>query len=311
MSKFKKYLGYVVSFGAQYRVDKAINSRRDKIAELCNLNKLIEEKRIIINQNLKDLINLKIYALKCLKKLSFFSKLVSIKKREIINSEFKNIEHVDFTPSDLSNSLALYKQYTKGIISGISTATGGWGLVATFGVASTGTSISTLSGAAATNATLAWFGGGSVATGGGGMAAGTVVLGTGIGVIFLGVSAAFIHVKAGKEIKLIKEDELKIIKAINESMKLLQNMDLLKSKVNEEILTLEKEVNLFNGALLKFKKEFYRFGWLSIIWKKILLWVFKKYSTEEANQLSFLILFAKNVLTLIDKKVINEDGNLI
>lgn len=50
--------------------------------------------------------------------------------------------------------------------------------VMAFGAASTGTAISSLSGAAATNATLAWLGGGSLAAGGGGMAAGTVVLGT-------------------------------------------------------------------------------------------------------------------------------------
>jgi hypothetical protein len=45
------------------------------------------------------------------------------------------------------------------------------------GAASTGTAISSLSGAAATNATLAWFGGGSLAAGGGGMALGSLVLG--------------------------------------------------------------------------------------------------------------------------------------
>lgn len=46
----------------------------------------------------------------------------------------------------------------------------------TFGVASTGTAISTLSGAAATNAALAWLGGGALAAGGGGTAAGTALL---------------------------------------------------------------------------------------------------------------------------------------
>ena len=50
--------------------------------------------------------------------------------------------------------------------------------VMAFGAASTGTAISSLSGAAATNATLAWLGGGSLAAGGGGMAAGSVVFGT-------------------------------------------------------------------------------------------------------------------------------------
>lgn len=50
------------------------------------------------------------------------------------------------------------------------------GVATTFGVASTGTAISTLSGAAATNAALAWLGGGVLAAGGGGMAAGNAFL---------------------------------------------------------------------------------------------------------------------------------------
>lgn len=50
------------------------------------------------------------------------------------------------------------------------------GVATTFGVASTGTAISSLSGAAATNAALAWLGGGTLAAGGGGMAAGQAFL---------------------------------------------------------------------------------------------------------------------------------------
>lgn len=46
-----------------------------------------------------------------------------------------------------------------------------------FAAASTGTAISSLSGAAATNAIMAWFGGGSLAAGGFGMAGGAAVLG--------------------------------------------------------------------------------------------------------------------------------------
>lgn len=46
----------------------------------------------------------------------------------------------------------------------------------TFGTASTGTAISALSGVAATNAALAWLGGGAVIAGGGGMTAGSAFL---------------------------------------------------------------------------------------------------------------------------------------
>lgn len=54
--------------------------------------------------------------------------------------------------------------------------TAAMGVATTFGVASTGTAISALSGAAATNAALAWLGGGALAVGGGGMAAGNAFL---------------------------------------------------------------------------------------------------------------------------------------
>jgi hypothetical protein len=49
-------------------------------------------------------------------------------------------------------------------------------MVTAFATASTGTAISSLSGAAASNAVLAWLGGGAVAAGGGGMAVGATVM---------------------------------------------------------------------------------------------------------------------------------------
>lgn len=72
-------------------------------------------------------------------------------------------------------------------------AYGGTQLLAT---ASTGTAISALSGAAATNATLAWFGGGSLAAGGTGMAGGMVVLGGAIAGPALFVGGFLIAMKA-------------------------------------------------------------------------------------------------------------------
>ena len=69
---------------------------------------------------------------------------------------------------------------TAGAGVGVAVATMGptvaMGVATTFGVASTGTAISALSGAAATNAALAWLGGGALAAGGGGMAAGQAFL---------------------------------------------------------------------------------------------------------------------------------------
>lgn len=64
-----------------------------------------------------------------------------------------------------------------GGVGGAMAAFGAYGAATSFAAASTGTAIASLSGAAATNATLAFFGGGSLAAGGLGMAGGTAVLG--------------------------------------------------------------------------------------------------------------------------------------
>ncbi|MEH2353981.1 hypothetical protein [Nostoc sp.] len=73
------------------------------------------------------------------------------------------------------------EQFFKGGAKAIGAAAAGYGgamsLATSVGVASTGTLIGGLSGAAAWNATLAWLGGGSLVTGGGGMALGSLVLG--------------------------------------------------------------------------------------------------------------------------------------
>ncbi|WP_394163469.1 hypothetical protein [Galactobacter valiniphilus] len=60
-------------------------------------------------------------------------------------------------------------------VAGLAPGAAMW-VATTFGTASTGTAISSLSGAAATNAALAWLGGGALATGGGGTTAGTAFL---------------------------------------------------------------------------------------------------------------------------------------
>ncbi len=64
-----------------------------------------------------------------------------------------------------------------GLVGGALAAFGSYGAAQALACASTGTAISALSGAAATNATLAWFGGGALASGGFGMAGGVMVLG--------------------------------------------------------------------------------------------------------------------------------------
>lgn len=81
----------------------------------------------------------------------------------------------DFTGARLTAE-GLAAHITAAAAAGAATYTGVPLAVAASASASTGTAITSLSGAAATNATMAWLGGGSLAAGGGGMALGMAAL---------------------------------------------------------------------------------------------------------------------------------------
>lgn len=115
---------------------------------------------------------------------------------------FKRVDGVRIRVPDIPTYKAGVENVTAGV-AGLVTAMGAaasaqagalWG-VATFASASTGTAISSLSGAAAQNATLAWLGGGSLASGGGGITAGSAVLGlvTVVPVLLIGGMTIGIH----------------------------------------------------------------------------------------------------------------------
>lgn len=77
-----------------------------------------------------------------------------------------------------------------GAAAGMATYSAMMAAAAAWGTASTGTAISTLSGAAAYNASLAMYGGGAVAAGGGGMTVGAAVVGGVVTIVAVGVTIA-------------------------------------------------------------------------------------------------------------------------
>jgi hypothetical protein len=99
---------------------------------------------------------------------------------EIDVHKLQFIEVIEFARKDLEAARASAVGAGAGFAAGAAVAsmapTAAMWAATTFGVASTGTAISTLSGAAATNAALAWLGGGALAAGGGGTAAGSALL---------------------------------------------------------------------------------------------------------------------------------------
>ena len=123
---------------------------------------------------------------------------------DIQAEEIKEMEAVDMKASDALRTLAVGGGFAAiGVIGTPAIVTGA---VTAMCAAGTGTAISTLSGAAASNAVLAWLGGGTIAAGGGGVAAGTVVLGAitatatiGLAVVAVGTLASKFYAKKNSE----------------------------------------------------------------------------------------------------------------
>lgn len=105
-----------------------------------------------------------------------FLRRAKVKEREIFENVQLNPQQLDDWAGISAHALGILSGAASSAVAGVATASATYGLVGTLGTASTGTAISTLSGAAATNATLAWLGGGALAAGGGGMALGAIVL---------------------------------------------------------------------------------------------------------------------------------------
>ena len=155
---------------AQASVEEATNIL-NKQREACGkaLRVLGEEKMFVLNSSINDFLN----AFTQIKNVDFTESegLEELRKFHIDEKEFVELKNMVNFAANVAGGVAA------GSAGGALTALGAWGAAQALASASTGTAIAALHGAAATNATLAFFGGGSLAAGGLGMAGGMAVLG--------------------------------------------------------------------------------------------------------------------------------------
>ena len=159
-----------INTSANEAVEKATNTLEKQRQQVsASLQYLGEEKLFILNNS----VNAFLTTFGRIKNVDFrdSSGLEEIKKLNIDQRDFEVLKELGSFALNMAGGAAA------GVAGGAMTAIGAYGAAQTLACASTGTAISSLSGAAATNATLAYFGGGSLASGGLGMAGGTMVLG--------------------------------------------------------------------------------------------------------------------------------------
>lgn len=141
--------------------------QRERVSD--SLNHLGQIKLNILKSSVTDFVT----SFEKLKNVDFENSvgLEELKNLHIDKKDFEELKQLGNFAAEVAGGVAA------GATGGALTALGAYSAASAFASASTGTAIAALHGAAATNATLAFFGGGSLAAGGLGMAGGTVVLG--------------------------------------------------------------------------------------------------------------------------------------
>ena len=165
--------------------------------------------------------------------------------------------------------------------------------------ASTGTAISTLTGAAASNAVLAWLGGGTLAMGGGGVAAGAAVLAAatytvtgGLAILTAGLIASVHYSKKLTEAKKYEKDvDIKI----GEMEKAWIVMEGIQKRI-EELKNITQQLKDRTIRELKYLTPL------------IPDFVFKDIYYKEVFQKTGLLV--KSIGELAKTPLFNEDGNL-
>lgn len=314
---------------AQNIIDKAERVYRESIQLLEDkksdtseyLAEYGENKLIICSGIIKDYVEItnrlsKRNSTKMKKELDY--KQYSLSKKNFVSRD-------DFSKIEISsmNSAEVLKSGIASLGSGALVSMGTYGGVSLLATASTGTAITSLSGIAATNATMAWLGGGSLAAGGFGMAGGAAMLGgVALGPAIL-ISSIFSGVKSEsnlenarlykKEVNFkISEIERAVVNLdaimlrCNEAFRVLNKYELaLEEKLPEYSYVVDKQVLIDKASFLqkmidnlkaKYNKDYQR-----------------KYVLTDSDKKIVIItdLLVKKIFEIIDTPLIDKDGNIV
>ena len=270
-------------------------------------NDKIEEQRKATNSTLEDYGQRKLRAFNGVV-ADFIAAFENLKNVELSQSpELDKLNAGDFANQTLTD---LRKDYQSLQDAGLGLGAGlGGGAALAFGAyngtmllatASTGTAISTLSGAAATNATLAWLGGGTLAAGGYGITGGMMVLG---GVVAGPALAIFGHVLGNKG-----EEALNNARSNMEQARTIRDEAQL---VTDKLRAIEQVAALANTTFSKLSSQLRR----SVNELKNVIAQqgvdYGAYTPDSKKVVFGSVKFAQLLKTMIDTAILDAEGNLV
>lgn len=214
-------------------------------------------------------------------------------KFKIDKQELKELEELGGFATSILGGI------TGGALGGALTAFGAYSAAGTFAAASTGTAIASLSGVAATNATLAFFGGGSLAAGGLGMAGGTLVLGGLVAGPALAIMGILVGAKASAE-------KNKAYENLATAQKNAKEMEVASDMCD----AISRRGNMFREALYHLN------GYLVNLNKKMDDAInkygadYQTFPISEKKNVAAAVAVVKAIKAIIDTPILTKDGNL-
>ncbi|MFW6029503.1 MAG: hypothetical protein ACOCRO_04540 [Halanaerobiales bacterium] len=240
------------------------------------------------------------------------SNKIEISSEELVEMKEMSIKAGEIVSSGFSSLGA-------GAIAGVAS----YGGAMMFASASTGTAISALSGVAATNATLAWFGGGSLAAGGLGMAGGAAVLGGIVAGPVIAVGGMLMAAKARKNLVEAKKTYAKTKRAVEEmktAISLLESIEAMSAQFTDVIQDMSDRMTIVLNKLEESLSNFDKERETSILFR-IKKFVFNLFGRDvhidysELNQdikslMHMTYQFAQTLKILLETPILKEDGTL-
>lgn len=300
-------------YGAAKSVSGAIDHsnakdiNNDARSMVDSANRKVEEQRKATNAILEDYGQRKLRAFNGVV-AEFIETFERLKNIELSQSpELDKLNAGDFSNKTLAGLRQDYQALKDaglglgaGMGGGAALAFGAYNGTMLLATASTGTAISSLGGVAATNATLAWLGGGSLAAGGYGMAGGMMVLG---GIVAGPALAIFGHVlgNKGEEALNNARSNLEQARTIHDQAELMTG----------KLRAIEQVTSLANATFSKISSQLRRtVGEL----KKVIEnnGVDYRTFTDECKEIVFRsVKFAQLLKAMIDTAILDQDGNLV
>lgn len=234
-----------------------------------------------------------------------FSKIKNVEINHNIMKENLNLQDVSCNLiNDMQERLSFIASSGLGVgtgtVAGALVAYGAYGGTMALATASTGTAISALSGAAATNAALAWLGGGSLAAGGLGVAGGTVALASLAAGPALAVAGWYMGAKAEENLNNAKSnlsEAKKFREAVRTSIKLTDNIRSLAELAYEVLSYLRRDSR---RALQKLKNTIEKEGM-----------DYSVYTSEAKDIVLRNVKIIQLIKVVLDTPILDKEGNIM